>query len=269
MLAFLNYGGFSWWVLAKCAVIGFCGFEAGMVLNDYVDRERDAKDVEGRLTGYWRLFGKRPITSGLVSPGAALGIVAVLIAVATVLILTLPYPNSAYLLVIMVYCYSAEVFYQVRKRSQRFPLAQVVGRTDLALFPVAGYLAVGAPDMTALMYFVFFYPFALSHLAANDIIDVENDRARGMYSVAVLYGQRGAAAWLVGFMVAHLILGFVFLYPLGRIAILGYTVVVVILSIGAVMIWKDPSPERGMRVLPMFHVSMIVYTLALIGQSAL
>ena len=61
-----------------------------------------------------------------------------------------------------------EYCYQTKKRHQTFPIAQVVGRTDLALFPVAGYLVRGSPDATALLCFLFFYPWALAHLAAND-----------------------------------------------------------------------------------------------------
>lgn len=266
-LAFFRYGGFSWLVMAKCAVIGFCGFEAGMVLNDYVDRDLDSKDVEGRLTGYWRVFKKRPIPSGLVSPGAALAVVIVLIVVATILILTLPFPNSAYLLAIMAYSYCAEVFYQLKKRSQKYPVAQLVGRTDFALFPVAGYLAVGSPDLTALMYFAFFYPFALAHLAANDIIDIENDKVRGLKSVPVLYGQRGAAAWLVGFLIAHFVLGFAFMYYLGTIALCAFLLPLGILSISALTIWRGPTPEKGMKILPTFHLSMLIYTLTFIIQS--
>jgi len=38
LLATSVYGVFSWYDLAKVALIGFFGFEAGFVLNDYVDR---------------------------------------------------------------------------------------------------------------------------------------------------------------------------------------------------------------------------------------
>ena len=39
LLATMTYGGFEWFVLAKVALIGFFGFEAGLVLNDYIDRD--------------------------------------------------------------------------------------------------------------------------------------------------------------------------------------------------------------------------------------
>ncbi|NMB79755.1 MAG: UbiA family prenyltransferase, partial [Methanomicrobiales archaeon] len=191
LLATVTYGGFSWFDLGRVALIGFFGFEAGLVLNDYIDRAYDVKDVERtRLTRYWRLSGTRPIADGLISPRIAAGLVIGLVTLTAGLILTLPAPHSIYVLLLMFYCYAIEIFYQEEKRNQKHPFAQVIGRTDFALFPVAGYLCAGLPDQTALLYFVFFYPFALAHLGANDIIDVANDRARGMFSIPVLYGEK-------------------------------------------------------------------------------
>jgi len=62
-LAFANYGGLDWIIILKAVIIGLCGFEAGFILNDYVDRDRDRYDVEDSLTRYWRMFKKRPITA--------------------------------------------------------------------------------------------------------------------------------------------------------------------------------------------------------------
>jgi 4-hydroxybenzoate polyprenyltransferase len=68
MLAFRNYGDFSWILTLKVACIGLFGFEAGMVLNDIFDARYDERDVEfDKLTRYWRPFGKRPIPSNQIS----------------------------------------------------------------------------------------------------------------------------------------------------------------------------------------------------------
>ena len=144
------------------ALLGFFGFEAGLVLNNYIDREFDKKDVESdKLTKYWRIFGTRPIPAGLVSPREAAAVFLIFAIIAACLILTLPAPHSIYVLVLMLYCFAIEIFYHEEKRELKFPFAQLIGRTDFALFPVAGYLCVGGPDPTALLSFVFFYPFAL------------------------------------------------------------------------------------------------------------
>lgn len=48
---------------------------------------------------------------------------------------------------------------------------------SLPCSPVA-VISAGNPDVNAVLYFVFFYPFAMAHLGANDLIDVANDRVR-------------------------------------------------------------------------------------------
>jgi len=136
LLAVQTYGGFSWLVLGKVALIGFLGFEAGLVLNDYMDRDFDRKDVDPtRLTKYWRSYGTRPIPAGLVSPLFAAGLFIGLATLTAGLILTLPYPNAVIVLVIMLFCYTIECFYQEEKREQQHPFAQIIGRLDFALFP--------------------------------------------------------------------------------------------------------------------------------------
>ncbi|WP_292726997.1 UbiA family prenyltransferase [Methanoculleus sp.] len=92
-LAFQNYGGFSWDLVGRAALIGLLGFEAGLVLNDYVDREYDRRDVNGLLTRYWRPFGARPIPAGRISPRAAFAVFLVLTGSAAALAATLPHPT--------------------------------------------------------------------------------------------------------------------------------------------------------------------------------
>jgi 4-hydroxybenzoate polyprenyltransferase len=267
-LAFGTYGGFSWPLVVTAALIGLFGFEAGMVLNDYVDRERDRRDVEGRLTRYWRLFGTRPLAEGRIPPRHALALFLVLALAALALIATLPYPHSLFVAAIMVYSYVVEVFYQVKKRGQSFPIAQVVGRTDFALFPVAGYLVAGMPDLTALLYFLFFYPYALAHLGANDLVDVENDRARGMRTVPLLYGTRAGVLWVAGFTAVHGLTALLFAGVLGAAARVGLLVGFALIIVANAVILRDRTPEAAMRVLPLFHLAMVVYAAGMIVGAA-
>jgi 4-hydroxybenzoate polyprenyltransferase len=259
VLAFGTYGGFSWPYLLTAALIGLFGFEAGMVLNDYVDRIHDTKDVEGRMTRYWRVFGTRPVAEGLIPARQALFLVVVLALIALALILTLPAPHSLFVAAIMGYSYAAEIFYQLKKRSQSFPVAQLVGRTDFALFPVAGYLAAGMPDTTALLYFLFFYPYALAHLGANDLADLKNDIARGMKTIPVLYGERGATIWIVACTALHGIMVLLFAGVLGPVARAALVAGFLLLVAANGIILKGGTPEAGMRALPLFHLAMTVY----------
>jgi len=259
-LSFSIYGGFSWLTVARAALIGLLGFEAGFVLNDYVDRELDKRDVEPKLTEYWRLFKERPIPSGLISPRNALALFVLLVVSSSALILTLPYPHSLYVLAIMGYSYCAEYFYQVKKRNQSFPLAQLLGRTDFSLFPVAGYLSNGSPDLIALLYFVFFYPFAEAHLGANDMIDIANDQARGLKTVPILYGMKGTSYWILLFTVLHYVGGGLFLTKLGMMPLVGFAIGFLLLAIVNYTLLKRNSPEAALKVLPLFHLTMLIYS---------
>jgi 4-hydroxybenzoate polyprenyltransferase len=265
MLAFENYGDFSWPLVVRAALIGLLGFEAGMVLNDYVDREVDTKDVEfDKLTRYWRPFRKRPIPSGLVSPQSALSLFLLLVFLTSILIVTLPYPNSLYLLGLMVFSYSLEYYYQVKKRRQSFPLGQLLGRLDFSLFPVAGYLCYGRPDITALRYFIFFYPWVIAHLGVNDIIDIENDRSREMQTVTMLYGMRGTTRWILFFSAIHILAAPLFLTGLGSVGRVGFLIGFLLLGLANYMIVKGRTSEAGLRALPIFHATMLIYALSII-----
>ena len=260
LLATSVYGGFSYFDLARVALIAFFGFEAGFVLNDYVDRDFDKRDIEStRLTKYWRIFGTRPIPLGLIAPRSALALFFVLVTITTLLVATIPFPHSLYVFLIMVYCYTVEIFYQVKKRHQHYPVAQLIGRTDFALFPVAGYLCIGSPDVTAFLYFIFFYPFAMAHLGVNDLIDVENDRARGMNTPATLYGLSGTAIWICAFTAVHAVLALVFAARLGWIARSGFLFGLALLAVANAVILKNKMPDAALKVLPLFHVTMLIY----------
>src|SRR5512139_1687427 len=68
-LGFWFNGGFSLTLVLQALLIGFFGFEAGLVLNDIVDANIDRKELASdiALTKYWRPFGERPIPQNLVS----------------------------------------------------------------------------------------------------------------------------------------------------------------------------------------------------------
>jgi 4-hydroxybenzoate polyprenyltransferase len=260
LLATMTYGGFAWFMLAKVALIGFFGFEAGLVLNDYIDRDIDKKDVEGRLTHYWRLSGTRPLAAGLIPPGHALALFIVLAGITAALILTLPYPHSLYVLLIMVYCYVIEAFYQFEKRiPQVFPFPQLIGRTDFALFPVAGYICAGSPDTTAFLYFIFFYPFAMAHLGVNDLIDETNDRARGLRTITILYDAERTRFWIAGFTVIHAMMAVLFITRLGPVGQAGICAGMVLLVLANIVILKSRTADAALRVLPLFHGAMVLY----------
>ena len=265
-LSFQAYGGFSWEFMVIAAFMGLFGFVAGLVLNDYVDRDLDKKDLEtDKLTKYWRPFGKRPLAEGQIKPQEALQLFYLLVFITALLIFRLPYPNSLYVFLIMLYSYSVEYFYQIKKRDQSFPLAQLLGRTDFALFPVAGYLCFGQPDMMALSYFLFFYPLALVHLGINDLADYINDQARGLKTVTVLYGQRGTAYWIMLFTALHFLFAPLLMAHLGALTLAGFSFSFLLMLLTNYVLIKNPDPISALKVLPLVHAAMLVYAVSIIA----
>jgi len=147
LLATTVYGNFTWFDLARVSLIGFLGFEAGLVLNDYIDRDYDKKDIESdKLTKYWRIFKTRPIAAGLISPNQALGLFIALAAITVGLIVTLPYPHSLIVLLIMVYSYTIEIFYQIEKRQpSNSPLPSSSGERISPCFRLPAISVWGTP----------------------------------------------------------------------------------------------------------------------------
>lgn len=256
-------------LVLQAVLIGFLGFEGGLVLNDVVDAELDRKELaqDKALTKYWRPFGQRPLPAGLISRNQAIVIFAVLAASASVVIFTLPYPHSLYVFTLLAVCYCLEAFYQIKKRNEKTPIAQVVGRVDFALFLVAGYLCLGSPDLNSLLLFLFFYPLALAHLGVNDLIDVGNDQAKGMNTPTTLYGVKTTVYWVAAFSVVHIVLALVFLSSIWSLAAaLGFTVGLIFIVAGNVKILKEKTPQATIKALPMFHLAMLIYAITIIAS---
>lgn len=263
-LAYHNYGGFSWQVTLTAALIGLFGFIAGLVLNDYVDRNLDRFETSPNLlTNYWRLFGTRPLPENRIPASHALSLFLVLVVFTTLLITVLPYPNSVYVFLIMLWCYGVEVFYQIKKRDQTFPVAQIIGRTDFTLFPVAGYLCIGQPDMTAILFILFFYPFTLAHLGVNDLADTESDHLRGMKTISVLYGTRGCTLWIVVFTLLHLAAA-VFVMSVIPAALPGFVLGALLLCAALILLGRSGDGAAAMKALPLFHGALLVYAVSII-----
>jgi len=264
-LAFQYQDSFSWLLVIRVALIGFLGFEAGLILNDIVDGDIDKKEIEfDKLTKYWRVFGNRPISQGLITKRNATVLFGALVSATSILIFTLPIPQAFYVFSIMIVCYCLEVFYQIRKRKQNFPFAQLIGRVDFTLFPLAGYLCLGSPNINVLLFGFFFYPLALAHLGVNDISDIANDQVKEMKTIPILYGLRGTAYWILLFSIIHLVTTILFLNVLGTVALVGFSVGFSLIAAGNFIILKRKTAEAGMKALPMFHVAMLIYAITII-----
>lgn len=271
MLAFKDYNYFSWSLLTRVALIGLFGFEAGMVLNDIVDHDLDKLDTtDVKSTNYWRPFKERPIPSGIISLKEAVSVYLIFLFITIGLIATLPFPNSLILYGFLVYGHGMEAFYQIKKRNQKYPIAQLLGRTDLTLFPIAGYLCYGFFDLSLIFYVLFLYPFALAHLGVNDLLDLENDKAKGLKTITVLYGIEGNIKWNLGFTLIHLVTASVFfIFEIGFPGIIGFIIATILLLTANFLMVREKSTEIGIKVLPIYHATLLVYILSILIGSFL
>jgi 4-hydroxybenzoate polyprenyltransferase len=104
----------------------------------------------------------------------------------------------------------------------------------------------------------------MAHLGLNDLIDLENDRAKGMKSITVLYGIKGTKYWITGFFLLHLLTATLFLKELEVIAHYGFLAGFVLLAGSNLYLWTETSPEVGIKILPFFHVTLAIYAIAII-----
>ena len=170
----------------------------------------------------------------------------------------------------MVYTYSMEVFYQMVKRKQKFPIAKILGRTDLLLYPIAGYLLFGQFNITIVYYLLFMYPWALAHLGANDLVDIENDQAKELKTITGLYGVKGNKIWVHSFSAVQIVTSAIFvLLDLGVVAIFGFAISWILIVFANIIIARGKEAKSWLKALPMFHASLLIYVLSIIIDSAL
>jgi 4-hydroxybenzoate polyprenyltransferase len=79
-----------------------------------------------------------------------------------------------------------------------------------------------------------------------------------------MYGMKGTAYWILLFSIFHFAAAAVFLTVLGTLAIGGFLVSMLLISIGNFMIMSGKNASSGMKALPLFHLSMLIYALSII-----
>ena len=144
----------------------------------------------------------------------------------------------------MIYAYSVEIFYQKKKGHQEFPIAQLIGRTDLTLFPVAGYLGL------------------------NDLGDYDNDKAKNLKTITILYGIKGNVKWIAYFTVIQIGFAIVLLLlRLGFIALIGFSLSFILLITANITLFKNQTSNTAIKMLPRYHASLLIYILSIIFSS--
>ena len=86
-----------------------------------------------------------------------------------------------------------------------------------------------------------------------------NDRARELKTIPTIYDTERTAYWIAGCTVIHVMMAFLFLTRLGLVARAGIVAGLVLLVIANVVILKKRTPDATLKVLPLFHIAMVLY----------
>jgi 4-hydroxybenzoate polyprenyltransferase len=104
----------------------------------------------------------------------------------------------------------------------------------------------------------------MAHLGVNDLVDIANDRVRELRTIPALYGINGTVYWIGGFTIIHVITAAVFFPYVGKLARIGIAVGLILLCLANIRIMRGRDPDSAMKALPLFHVTMVVYSMAIL-----
>ncbi len=239
---------------------GFLLTAASMAINDYYDREIDAINEPSR-----------PIPSGLIKPTEALtlaGLLSVLGLVAAGLtncIAVVPCIITAFIFWLI------SISYVTFGKSTGFPGNLMVSACVSAPF-IYGSLAISGSVQSNIWIFVsMVFLSNTGREITKGIVDIQGDKARNIKTVAVLYGEKKAAAVAVLF---HLLaVALTPLPPLLNLVSPWFTPAVIVTDAGLIMssvkLLKNPSRKNAKRikkqVLGWFLTGLIAFLLGSLG----
>jgi geranylgeranylglycerol-phosphate geranylgeranyltransferase len=238
-LASLNSVSASWLNLVYGFITGFTLTAASMAINDYYDRKIDAINEPGR-----------PIPSGLVKPGEALGFALALTMVGFVAayLTNTAYP---YCLVTAVIAWTVFVGYTTVGKQTGLPGNFLVSLVVSIPF-VYGSVAVANEVRLNVLLFASTLPF-LSNTGreiTKGIVDVQGDRTQNVKTLAVRYGEKRAAVAAAVFYLSAVclsplpwLLGVVSFWFVPLVALTDVGLVA-----SSVMLLKNHSRENARRV---------------------
>ena len=227
----------------------YCLNGSSMVVNDLIDLEVDRVNAP-----------ERPLPSGAVGVREAVAFAAFLGALglaSSVLLGPVPFA-------IALAFYSIALAYNVRLKPLGLLGNAAVSSTVAAPFLFGSAMAAGVPEAGAVTLALLAGISNLGREVVKGIADVEGDRFRGLRTVALMRGERAAAALGAFFVIAAVVLS-----PLPYLlGVLGWAYLPVVLAADAgfvyssISIVRDPSPRNARRVKNQYLLWMLVALLA-------
>jgi geranylgeranylglycerol-phosphate geranylgeranyltransferase len=177
VLANPQFSNFNWLNILYGFVTGFTLTAASMTINDYYDRAIDAINEPSR-----------PIPSGSVSERQALAFVFVLSAIGFVF----AYVTSVLCLVVAVISWVVVVTYVTVGKRSGLPGNFLVS-TCVAIPFIYGSIVLNQLPLSVLLFAIMAFLSNTGREITKGIVDVKGDRAEGVKTLAVRYGEKNAA----------------------------------------------------------------------------
>lgn len=242
--------GNSWFNVVSGFFTGFTLCAAAMAINDYYDRAIDAINEPAR-----------PIPSGAVSPNEAVAFVVVFSAVGFVL----AYLVSLLCLFVAVVSWVIVTIYLTVGKRSGLPGNFLVSACVAIPFIYGSITVVNSVGLNVLLFALMAFLSNTGREITKGIVDVVGDRAGGVKTLAVCYGEKAAAMTAAGFYVLA-----VALTPLPWVlGLVSFWFIPFVLAtdIGlmacAVMLLQDYSREKARKiknsVLWLFIVGLLAY----------
>src|SRR4030042_1194218 len=233
VLANPQFSSVNWLNILYGFVTGFTLTAASMTINDYYDRAIDAINEPSR-----------PIPSGSVSTREALAFVFVLSAVGFVV----AYVTSVLCLVVAVISWVVVVTYVTVGKRSGLPGNFLVS-TCVAIPFIYGSIVLNQLPLSVLLFALMAFLSNTGREITKGIVDVKGDRAEGVKTLAVRYGEKAAAVAAAVFYLSA-----VFLTPLPwYLGIVSFWFIPLVLvpdvgfAVSSFLLLKDYSRENARR----------------------
>jgi geranylgeranylglycerol-phosphate geranylgeranyltransferase len=190
-LATTQLGSLSWLNLAYGFLTGFTLCAASMALNDYYDRKIDAINEPNR-----------PIPRGTIKTGEALAFMAVLTALGFVFAILV----SVYCLLVAVAAYLITATYLTVGKRTGLPGNFLVSICVATPFVYGSFVAVNTVGLNVFLFASMAFLSNTGREITKGIVDTTGDRAEGVKTLAVRFGDKAAAAVAVAFFISAVVL---------------------------------------------------------------
>jgi len=255
VLAYPQFSNFDWLGVLYGFLTGFMLTAASMTINDYYDRAIDAINEPSR-----------PIPSGIVSVREALALVFVLSMVGFVF----AYLTSVLCLVVAVISWVVVVAYVTVGKRSGLPGNFLVSTCVAIPFIYGSITVLSEVPFSVLLFTLMAFLSNTGREITKGIVDVKGDKAEGIKTLAVRYGEKSAAVTAAVFYVSA-----VALTPIPWIRNLvsfWFIPLVLVTDIGLIassaLLLRDYSRESARKiknlVLLLFVVGLLAYVVGVL-----